>query len=369
MNKKLAILALIVPLWFLCPQAVLALVNINTASVAELQTLTGIGESKAAAIIDYRTQNGEFSTKSDIINVSGIGDVTYENIKDAITVDSSQSTGSESTTDNSEKTTGNSSNTTTRSSDQDKRVPIDGLVLTAPEYAFVGQQVHFSALPDDHEPDRLVRYRWNFGDATVASGRDVTHTYNHVGTYIVIVESYYLKEPKTARRQIKILEPKLSLSRGNNGELTLTNDSKYEIDLSGMQLSGGGEFIFPKYSVLLPGGSVSFNAAELPEVGTGSVTLYDQSGTMVASNYVSAVNTAPTAVARVSSVSRKTPQLVVEQTPEIISTMVDTASTSQVNVAAVSDSVGDSEGESRLPYLGLLAVISVGMLAVYSYRW
>lgn len=62
------------------------LININTASIEELDQLPGIGETTAIRIIDYRTVNGPFATIEDIINVSGIGTATYEDIKDLITV-------------------------------------------------------------------------------------------------------------------------------------------------------------------------------------------------------------------------------------------------------------------------------------------
>jgi competence protein ComEA len=62
------------------------LVNINTASIAELDTLPGIGPTTAQKIIDYRTQNGPFLNIEDIINVSGIGPASYERLKDLITV-------------------------------------------------------------------------------------------------------------------------------------------------------------------------------------------------------------------------------------------------------------------------------------------
>jgi competence protein ComEA len=61
------------------------LVNINTASLDELNALPGIGPTTAQKIIDYRDENGEFSTIEDIMNVSGIGPATFEDIKDLIT--------------------------------------------------------------------------------------------------------------------------------------------------------------------------------------------------------------------------------------------------------------------------------------------
>ena len=62
-------------------------VNLNTASKEELMTLTGIGESKAEAIIVYREDSGGFHVKEDILKVQGIKEGTYEKIKDDIVVE------------------------------------------------------------------------------------------------------------------------------------------------------------------------------------------------------------------------------------------------------------------------------------------
>lgn len=62
------------------------LVNINSASVDELMSINGIGESKAKAIIEYRNSNGLFKSIDEIKNVSGIGDKLYDKIKENITV-------------------------------------------------------------------------------------------------------------------------------------------------------------------------------------------------------------------------------------------------------------------------------------------
>ncbi len=63
-----------------------ALVNINSATQAELETLPGIGPSTAAKIIDYRNKNGDFKNIEDIMNVSGIGESKFNNIKDYICI-------------------------------------------------------------------------------------------------------------------------------------------------------------------------------------------------------------------------------------------------------------------------------------------
>lgn len=61
-------------------------ININTDSKEKLMTINGIGSSKADAIIEYRTKNGNFKTTEDIMNVSGISKTIYDKIKDTITV-------------------------------------------------------------------------------------------------------------------------------------------------------------------------------------------------------------------------------------------------------------------------------------------
>lgn len=62
------------------------LININTASATEFETLSGIGEVLAGAIIDYRTENGPFASVDDLESVSGIGPSTLEEIRDQVTV-------------------------------------------------------------------------------------------------------------------------------------------------------------------------------------------------------------------------------------------------------------------------------------------
>ncbi|MFR8961172.1 MAG: ComEA family DNA-binding protein, partial [Enterococcus faecalis] len=61
-------------------------INLNTATEAELQTISGIGAKKAQEIIRFRDEQGPFKTVEELKNVPGIGEKTVERLKDMLTV-------------------------------------------------------------------------------------------------------------------------------------------------------------------------------------------------------------------------------------------------------------------------------------------
>ncbi len=61
-------------------------ININTATLAELQELPRIGEKVAQKIIDFRKENGKFKSTTDLLKIKGIGEKIFSLIKDRITV-------------------------------------------------------------------------------------------------------------------------------------------------------------------------------------------------------------------------------------------------------------------------------------------
>lgn len=62
------------------------LINVNTATATDLEALPGVGEVIAQAIVDYRTENGPFTSVDQLLDVSGIGDATLEDIRELVTV-------------------------------------------------------------------------------------------------------------------------------------------------------------------------------------------------------------------------------------------------------------------------------------------
>ncbi len=79
-------LLLIIVTLFVFSTSAFAVVNINTAGQAELETLQGIGPAKAKAIVDHRRKNGPFKSADDLQNVSGIGPVTMKRLRKDVTV-------------------------------------------------------------------------------------------------------------------------------------------------------------------------------------------------------------------------------------------------------------------------------------------
>jgi competence protein ComEA len=67
-------------------EAATALVNLNSATAEELETLPGIGEVLAATIVQYREEHGPFTSVDQLVDVSGIGEVTLEELRDLVTV-------------------------------------------------------------------------------------------------------------------------------------------------------------------------------------------------------------------------------------------------------------------------------------------
>ncbi len=83
-NMKKFLLATI--LFFSFTVGAFAAVNLNTATLDQLETLKGVGPAKAQAIIDYRKKNGNFKTVDELNNVPGFGDKTLAKLKPEITV-------------------------------------------------------------------------------------------------------------------------------------------------------------------------------------------------------------------------------------------------------------------------------------------
>lgn len=82
--RRLIVVLLLSAAFFVGPAS--AAVNLNTADASELESLPGIGASKAAAIIQYRTDHGPFTSVEDLDNVAGIGPATLASLRELVVV-------------------------------------------------------------------------------------------------------------------------------------------------------------------------------------------------------------------------------------------------------------------------------------------
>jgi hypothetical protein len=344
------------------PVPALALVNINTASLAELDTLPGVGPATAEKIVAARP----FSATSQIQNVQGIGgpgSKTYDDIIGLITVSGSTTLPPEENEEEGDEGEVQQTTATSTSKKGDTKIylPVHEIDLYAPEIAYVNQLVEFKVGPDDGRKDRLVRYTWNFGDGETDAGTLVTHSYRHPGTYVVVVEGYYMKEFFTARAEIKVLTPTISFTDSPNGDVIITNLGEEEIDLFGMTLRGRNDFVFPKHTILLPNASLT-----IPLPGQGQATLSDQAGVAVGQ---------PQTVAAVTSAPRVKPATLTRISPAITmplatattatSTAVDSLGPNQSLAAAAALS---PESRDFWPYLGLMGLVLLGLFGLGSGR-
>lgn len=84
---KARLIAIIICLLFMIPAWAGALVDLNSATQAQLESVKGIGPAKARAIIDYRSKMGPFKSVDDLKKVTGFGAKTVAKMRSALTVD------------------------------------------------------------------------------------------------------------------------------------------------------------------------------------------------------------------------------------------------------------------------------------------
>lgn len=241
-----------------------ALININTADAALLDTLPGIGASYAADIIAYRAAHGSFASIEDLQKVPNIGTGSrYTKIASLITVGDASSPSVQDTS------------VDTAASSTDPVAPPEATVVSTyvPPPSELSVQVRggtlailevpvtFSAIVKTKSgaTDSAARVLWSFGDGSSGEGSSVIKTYHYAGTYLVVATAS--DDTASARGEVTIVvKPSAArIALVSNEGITLSNDSDERLDLSSWRLtSSKGIFRIPVGTELLPHASVLF---------------------------------------------------------------------------------------------------------------
>jgi competence ComEA-like helix-hairpin-helix protein len=295
--KKLALLVFAF-VFLLVPAAYAAgVVNINTADASLLETLPGIGPSKAAAIISYRTQHGPFAAIADIQDVSGIGPSTYSQIENSISVEG-ESTASVPATQSmlsaSSPTTGTSRDSIIPADEPAVHVDAGGdrSIIAGADTAYA-----VSATDKDGAPYQEMQAHWTWGDGSSSTGANVFKSYPLPGTYLVGVSVTSGMGSGSAQFQVKVSDAQVAISAISPAGITVRNlDTANALDLSRWQLSSGASlFTLPPGTQIVASGSVTFTPEITGLAGATEASLLYPSGKVAATYSAVAQPSAPIA--------------------------------------------------------------------------
>lgn len=280
------------------PAYAAGLIDINTADDAALETLPGIGPTKATAVVAYRTEHGPFARTQDIENVSGIGPATYANIASLITV------GAPAVSALSSPAASSSVSAPDSGAAQTYVPPPSDLRVTvsANPQALRNVPATFSARvrTSTGALDPGARIQWSFGDGSTGEGSPTFKTYRYPGSYVVEVRATDGDASASDTLVVAVASAQVRIMGESSTGITIANDSSERLDLSGWRLwAGSGTFRVPPGTSILPKTSVLFPTSVTNLPIAFDARLYYPDG-LLASQYqpsapVSATSTAPVA--------------------------------------------------------------------------
>jgi len=323
------------------------LININTADLTALESLPHIGQTLAQRIIDYRTQNGPFTSIQGLQKVSGIGSGSnYADIAPLITVGDADVPDSGTDQTASSTPTSTPSDSTSTSTVQDAiahsssvgpaeylPIPTLRIITGGARTISAGADTAFTATVYDSKGNKRddAFVTWSFGDGMKRTGASVFHAYYDPGEYIVVVHATtsdggdMLVENIVTVKDVSIKIASVS-ARG----IALTNNSSRTLDLSLWRLSAGGkEFKIPTDTQILSGRTILFPSQiiQLPISNTASL-LYP-------SGEVAATYPANTASSQMNAPMQPSPAIVGYKQTQTIEPIISTKTNIQKNDEAV----------------------------------
>ncbi len=323
------------------------LININTADLTALESLPHIGQTLAQRIIDYRTQNGPFTSIQGLQKVSGIGSGSnYADIAPLITVGDADVPDSGTDQTASSTPTSTPSDSTSTSTVQDAiahsssvgpaeylPIPTLRIITGGARTISAGADTAFTATVYDSKGNKRddAFVTWSFGDGMKRTGASVFHAYYDPGEYIVVVHATTSDGgDMLVENIVTVKDASIKIASVSARGIALTNNSSRTLDLSLWRLSAGGkEFKIPTDTQILSGRTILFPSQiiQLPISNTASL-LYP-------SGEVAATYPANTASSQMNASMQPSPAIVGYKQTQTIEPIISTKTNIQKNDEAV----------------------------------
>jgi hypothetical protein len=279
-------------------------------------------------------------------------------------------------TNNETSTTTNESNTATNSGSSNgsskKNVSesvnfqnTETKMVITPEFqnvAYVNQTVPFkvnmTGVTD--KKNKLVKYEWNFGDINATSGKKISHVYKYPGQYLVTVKAVYEKVEQIAQKEITVLPVNFSITRNEEGNILIHNDTAYAVDMSSYILKGDKTVILPPNSVILGKSTITVAKDRVVDNNQTLVRLFDAT-----KNLVTSTNETKLAVS-IEEITKNIPPSAPLLIDESVEEMGDTFSPEYLYSSGTVEEVKESEQkEIRWPYFVFIFLILIVLAIIF----
>ena len=262
------------------------------------------------------------------------------------------------------------------------------LSIEAIKTGYVNQPVTFTLEPSGLGEAIMdsLHYTWNFGNLSTSSGREVQTIYNHPGTYVIVVEAAYTKYTARARHTITIVPTTISLLKNKEGDILVQNNAHYEADVSGFTLKGDTAVVFPPYTFLAPKSTMVIPAREVSIHEVSMVALYDRGRKLIASTLTDLFPPVANATEQLSESETEITSTVQARTKQVLTDSnaldsvdpvrsISATATTKYTGTPSDETIVSSDGAlvttagvptDKLPYLGLMGLIIISILALYS---